>query len=495
VASNLYNIELGLLELPFGHGYGGVAALGKDVIVSTGKGELFLARREDHYAVKKLPYRVPTNVEDFDADFEARPTGGSSQDSFGVKDILARRRGETIELFASYHHWDPERLCGTLRLSRMRFGLPPPPSQGSDDWEVLFETAPCLPFKENHVYPFAGFVSGGRIWLGPDDRVLLTVGDHDFDGENAKENYPQHPTASYGKTIEIDLQDKSAQIFSLGHRNHQGLYVDPQGTIWSTEHGPKGGDELNILTRGGNYGWPQVTYGTDYDAMTWPLSEAQGSHEGYLRPFFAWVPSIGISNLIGVEKTLFDLWQSDLLVASLKMNRLYRLRVREGRVMFSEPIRIGHRIRDLAELDDGTIVLKTDAKRKPDKAHLIFMRPADSALAGDGDAPTHFAQPVKDGQIVALRCAGCHSLGQGEEHRLGPNLWNIVGQKIGAAPGYAYSDGMAGTGGRWTAKTLDRFLENPSGFIKGTKMQFSGIADAEERKSLTAYLTSLSPNQ
>jgi VCBS repeat-containing protein len=484
VASNLYDIELGKLEGPFGRRYGGLATVGDDVIVATGAGKLYLALKENGYGIEKLPYRVPTNVEDFDADFEALTSGGSFKDSFGVKDIFARRREGATELFATYHHWDPDRHCGTLRLSRMEFRHPSPSSEGPGDWELLFETAPCLPFKKDHVHPFAGHQSGGRIWVGADDRILLTVGDHEFDGENTKENYPQHPTASYGKTYEIDLQDKNARIFSLGHRNAQGLYIDPEGAIWSTEHGPKGGDELNLLTRGGNYGWPTVTYGTDYDAMTWPLSDAQGSHAGYLRPFFAWVPSIGISNLIGVEKSLFDLWQGDLLVASLGWKKLYRLRLRDGRVMFSEPIHIGQRIRDLAELDDGTIVLKTDANGDPTKSYMIFMRPSDRALAqdGHGDPPTHFAKPVKDGQIVALRCAGCHTLGQGEEHRLGPNLWNIVGQKIGAAPGYAYSAALANAGGRWTAKRLDRFLKDPKTFIKGTKMQFSGIADAEDRE-------------
>jgi cytochrome c2 len=496
IPSNLYNIELAKLEGPFGRRYGGLAAIGNDVIVATGEGELYLARKDEQFAVDKLPYRVPTNIKSFNADFEAQVAGGSLKGTFSVKDIFARRRDGAIELFASYHHWDPDRHCSTLRLSRLQFRQLSPSSKDPVDWEVLFETTPCLPFKKNHVHPFAGHQSGGRIWVGTDDRILLTVGDHEFDGENTKENYPQHPTASYGKTLELNLHDKSTRIVSSGHRNAQGLYVDPAGTIWSTEHGPKGGDELNILTRGGNYGWPQVTYGTDYDAMTWPLSVDQGSHAGFIRPFFAWVPSIGISNLIGVEKSLFDLWRGDLLVASLGWNRLFRLRLREGRVMFSEPISIGSRMRDLAELEDGTIVLKTDANGDSTRSLLIFMTPSERVLTADGqpDTPTLYAKPVEDGQIVALRCAGCHTLGQGQEHRLGPNLWNIVGQSIASAPGYAFSNALAKTGGKWTAGNLDRFLENPSEFIKGTKMQFPGITDAEDRQSLIAYLTSLSPD-
>jgi len=95
---------------------------------------------------------------------------------------------------------------------------------------------------------------------------------------------------SYGKTILIHLDDGTSEIYSLGHRNPQGLYVTPEGAIWSTEHGPQGGDELNLIVRGANYGWPLVTYGTDYGSAAWPLSHVQGRHDGYQQPILRGYP-------------------------------------------------------------------------------------------------------------------------------------------------------------------------------------------------------------
>ena len=111
-----------------------------------------------------------------------------------------------------------------------------------------------------------------------------------------------------------------------------------------------------------NYGWPFVTYGTAYDRHEWPLSEVSGSHEGFTRPVFAWVPSIGVSNLIQVGE-IPRAWEGDLLVSSLKAMSLYRIRVREGSVIFAEPIEVGERIRDLEQMRDGTILLWADNAR------------------------------------------------------------------------------------------------------------------------------------
>ena len=72
-------------------------------------------------------------------------------------------------------------------------------------------------------------------------------------------------------------------MYTMGHRNPQGLYITPEGTVWSTEHGPQGGDELNLLVRGANYGWPLVTYGTDYGSAAWPLSHNQDFRVIHLR--------------------------------------------------------------------------------------------------------------------------------------------------------------------------------------------------------------------
>ena len=114
-------------------------------------------------------------------------------------------------------------------------------------------------------------------------------------------------------------------------------------------------------------------YGTTYESQEWPLSEVPGSHEGFTRPMFAWVPSIGASNLIQIVETP-RAWIGDLLVSSLKLQSLYRIRIREGRVIFTEPIDIGERIRDLEQMQDGTILLWAD------NARLVELTAVDASL-------------------------------------------------------------------------------------------------------------------
>ena len=119
---------------------------------------------------------------------------------------------------------------------------------------------------------------------------------------------------------------------------------------------PGAGDELNLIHKGKNYGWPVVTYGANYTQATWPLNARQGKHEGYERPLYAWVPSIGISAIASIKSPLFHLWKDDLLVSSLADKALWRVRVEQGRIIFAERIPIGERIRDVIEDPSGRLI-------------------------------------------------------------------------------------------------------------------------------------------
>src|SRR5262249_16871898 len=151
----------------------------------------------------------------------------------------------------------------------------------------------------------------------------------------------------------IDLGKDNSQVYSIGHRNPQGLAVGPDGTIWETEHGPQGGDELNRVVEGRNYGWPVVSYGTQYDAMSWSDDPRKTHHEGFEKPIYAWVPSVGTSQLLVVEGRGFAQWAGDLIVSSLVGQTLYRIRLADGRAVVVEPIPVEHSIRDLVELPSG----------------------------------------------------------------------------------------------------------------------------------------------
>ena len=147
--------------------------------------------------------------------------------------------------------------------------------------------------------------------------------------------------------------------------------------MWATEHGPRGGDELNRLSAGRNYGWPLVTYGTEDGTVVWPLAEDRRDHGRYEEPDFVWVPSVGISNLIELGPRQFPAWRGDLLVGSLGGASLFRIRLKDNRVVYAEPIRIGLRVRDLTEDTEGRILLWTD-----EGEILSLVNAASSTLAG-----------------------------------------------------------------------------------------------------------------
>jgi glucose/arabinose dehydrogenase len=174
-----------------------------------------------------------------------------------------------------------------------------------------------------------------------------------------------------GSIISINSENNT-KIYASGFRNPQGftLYEDATGfEILQTGHGPRGGDELNIVKEGAFYGWPEFSYGTRYNPIN-PLSKPENPNTAGTseKPLFAWVPSIGISSVTQVKSaTLRKLWADastpefgDALVAGMNSGTIYRLRIVEKRVIYSEPIYIGVRVRAISEEKSGRIVLGTD---------------------------------------------------------------------------------------------------------------------------------------
>jgi cytochrome c2 len=313
------------------------------------------------------------------------------------------------------------------------------------------------------------------------------VGDHDHDGVHSNDRISQQEDASFGKTLLIDVGTGAASTFTMGHRNQQGLYIDPSGNIWSSEHGPKGGDELNLLVKGKNYGWPIVTYGTNYYASVWPLNPQQGRHDGFEPPVYAWVPSVGVSSLTGIRGNLFGRWKGDLLVASLVGTSLWRMRVERGSVVSTEKIEIGSRVRDVIEGEDGRLILWTEKTHPgPTSGALVVIEP----VVGQG-APGSVmaaASATQRGELLFEQCVGCHTADGTHRHGIGPHLDGITGRRIAAAEGFSYSDALKGVSGVWTAEKLDALLADPQTFAPGTSMQFEGVAEPEDRGAFIQYL-------
>lgn len=264
--------------------------------------------------------------------------------------------------------------------------------------------------------------------------------------------------------MRVDIETGKSSIFTVGHRNPQGLAIDADGKVWSTEHGPQGGDELNLLTEHSDYGYPTHTYGTEYGSAIWPPGENASKTDRSIPPVFAWVPSIGISDLVPVTDPAFVRWKGDLLIASLRGRAIWRVRLVDAHVAYAEPIDVGERVRDIAA-GKGEFVLWTDS------GAIVRLRPAES---------------LDEGSIVfALHCGGCHD---DSEHRIGPSLKGLLERPIASAEGYGYSLALMKLKGRWTDERLDEFLTAPQSYSPGTKMSFAGIPDAKVRHQLIEYL-------
>lgn len=210
---------------------------------------------------------------------------------------------------------------------------------------------------------------GGRMAWMRDGSLLLTLGD----GYNYREE-AQGLDNHFGKMVRInpdgsvpqdnpyvDQPGALPEIYSYGHRNPQGLIVDGErGLIYMHEHGPRGGDELNLLAPGKNYGWPAITYGIDYSgAVISPFTEMKGMEQ----PLTYWVPSIAPSGMAQYRGELFADWTGDLLITALAERSLRRVKLDSaGKVLGQEQLELGinERLRAVSVAPDGAVILLTD---------------------------------------------------------------------------------------------------------------------------------------
>lgn len=486
-------IRAGWIPEPATRG-GGLTMVGDRVLLATGDGHLYLSdspAAAESFTVTELPTQVPANREEF-----AKAFGGSARQPklskdwreagpprvqtwrFRVADVVAGVDGDNVHLFASHHYWNAKDECFVARVSALTAPLANfERSVAGAKWSTVFETTPCVPLegpdRKRGKNPFRGEEIGGKMLLLEGNKLLLTVGDSGFAGVESSQIFAQDPATDFGKTILIDLATHEHRVFTMGHRNPQGLTRARDGKVWMTEHGEQGGDELNLLQDQANYGWPNVTYGTEYGSNVWPRSRHQGQHPGYQQPTFAWVPSIGASDIATVDSTLFPIWAGNLLVGSLATRELYRLVVVDDRVVLAEPIPLNKRVRDILQMPDGRFMIWSDDWT------LTLLEPA---TAQNGSS------------LFATQCLGCHSIADGMTHRIGPDLFGVFNRRIGDAQGYEeYSAAMRAQKGEWNAAQLDKFLQQPQAVVPGTSMAFPGVPDAAHRKAIIEYLQKSEP--
>ena len=188
--------------------------------------------------------------------------------------------------------------------------------------------------------------------------LLATIGGEKL---NEPSNKPQNINSDIGKIIFIDFKKKEKIIYSLGHRNPQGLHVEGN-LIIATEHGPDGGDEINKIIYGKNYGWPIASYGNQYGHLkNFKNKKYLKDHfsNNFEEPIFSFVPSIGISEIMRVPNKFSKNWQDNFLLASLNGASLYRIKFspKFDKIIFKEKIFINRRIRDLKYSDKYNVII------------------------------------------------------------------------------------------------------------------------------------------
>ena len=328
------------------------------------------------------------------------------------------------------------------------------------EWRTIFETED-IPNSSS----FRG-ATGGKLIVGV-DTLYFTVGDYNFGQvpEDESALVAQNKKSSFGKIYEHNLTTGKTMVKSIGHRNPQGLVLTKNGLLIDAEHGPEGGDELNIIRNGGNYGWPYKTYGTDYGKFDWPIKfKPKGGI--FAEPMYTWVPSAAISTVMEVSG-FSERWDGDLLVGSLKARTMFRLRIIDDRVVFSEPIWIGHRIRDIVQVDNQ-IVLMTD-----DPA-LVFITIDEQRLKGN----SKMQKDVEFNPVLAT-CLNCHHFGNTNPSHLAPTLANVIGKRIASDSFERYSDALKKKGGAWDEASLAKFIRNPNDFAAGSAMPNLGLSQQQ----------------
>jgi glucose/arabinose dehydrogenase len=234
----------------------------------------------------------------------------------------------------------------------------------------------ALPYVRNSIH------FGGRMALAK-GYLFVTVGERN-DRERAQDLEQHH-----GKLVRLHEDGRvpkdnpyarhrgaRPEIWSWGHRNPQGLALDPvDGKLWEHEHGPMGGDEVNIVRRGANYGWPIVTYGREYTGE--PVGAGISERDGLEQPVYYWLPSIAPSGMDFYTGRAFPRWRGSLLVGAMARGHLNRLVVRDGRVLHEERLPAGKRwrVRLVRQGPDGSVYLGTDA------GYLLRLTPVAPAQA------------------------------------------------------------------------------------------------------------------
>ena len=275
----------------------------------------------------------------------------------GLMDILlARDFAQSHTIFVCY----AEAAEGGGRIAVLRARLIEDESPRLDDVTVIFRQKGPVS---------RGLNIGCRMVQAQDDNLFVTLGDH-FGPKELAQKLDNH----IGKIVRITpdgaapadnpfIGNRGAlpEIWAYGLRNAQGLAFNPaDGKLWEQEHGPMGGDEINIIEKAQNYGWPRVSYGVNYDGT--PVGSGKATMEGVTDPIWHWTPSIAPSGIAFYTGNLIPGWKGSMLNGALKFELLSRLELKGNKILKEERLlqSMRERIRDVRQGPDGAVYLLTD---------------------------------------------------------------------------------------------------------------------------------------
>ncbi len=275
---------------------------------------------------------------------------------FAITDIAVLEEQEkVISLLISFPQYSQKNRCVSLVLYKYDLKLAPTVSViRGKQW---FKSSPCVPIG-------AVQHAAGRIEVIDKKNVYLTTGDLGFPKIGDRK-----ARGTLGSIYKVS--SSAFERVSQGHRNPQGVQLIGKD-LYISEHGPRGGDEINLIDLGRDYGWPFVTYGQPYGSGDYVRPSKTGTHEGFTKPLYYWVPSVAPTELILLpDDPRWGSWSGQLVMGTLRENALIFLQLMSKREVGQVAnVNVGERIRDLEVGNDGSIIATTDS------GNLLFISPA-----------------------------------------------------------------------------------------------------------------------
>ena len=319
-----------------GNSRGPALAVMKDDTVLLGGGQSggeILTWNQTKTGLRSLGKFIPSNRREIDS-------------RFAINDIaILSENAGSAKLLISYPRLGKSLSCVEIAIDELAYDRKKQRVKFVSNW---FVSKPCVPIS-------AVQHTAGRFAVIDKNSVYVSIGDlgfSDIDKRNERGNL--------GSILKLSA--KSAVRISQGHRNPQGIVLFDKKTLMAAEHGPRGGDELNVITEGSDYGWPFVTYGEPYGSGDYVRPAKTGSHEGYIEPIKYWVPSIAPTELVQLPVDGWGDWGKGLVLGTLREEVLVFMKLSETfEVTQSAQVDMDERIRDLEMLSDGDLLATTDS--------------------------------------------------------------------------------------------------------------------------------------